>query len=59
MYGSNIGQLLVKYPLNVFFHEQVALLPWVRMHYQPSYSLDQTVDIFERDTNKEVSDIYI
>ena len=28
------------------------------MHYQPSYSLDQTVDIFEKDTRKEVSDIY-
>jgi len=32
----------------------VPLLPWVRLRYQPSYSLDQTVHIFEQDTRKEV-----
>jgi len=31
----------------------VHLLPWVRLHYQPSQSLDQTIDIFEKDTRKE------
>ena len=43
---------------NLFFLPKVPLLPWVRLHYQPSFSLDQTVDIFEKDTRKEVSLVF-
>ena len=43
---------------DLFFLPKVPLLPWVRLHYQPSFSLDQTVDIFEKDTRKEVSLVF-
>ena len=57
--AKQLGRVLwLKVSSNLFFLPKVPLLPWVRLHYQPSFSLDQTVDIFEKDTRKEVSLVF-